>query len=93
MAQADLALPPALDGSTAAALKSALLSVRGKPVLVEGAAVERVGAAGLQILLAAVQVWREDGLEFTLSNPSTPLIDGFQLSGLTSSDLSTAHGV
>lgn len=93
MAQADLALPLILDGSTAAELKAAFLSVKGRPLQVDAGAVERVGAAGLQVLLAAAQAWREDGLDFMLSNPSTPLLDGFQLAGLTSSDLSTAQGV
>ena len=54
-------LPRNMDATVAADLKAELLALRGRPVRLDGAAVERFGGLCLQVLLAASQTWAEDG--------------------------------
>lgn len=76
-------LPPQLDGASAAALRTALLAARGGPVALDGAAVTRFGALGLQVLLAGARTWTEDAFAFELTDPSPALEQGLRQLGAT----------
>jgi chemotaxis protein CheX len=78
-------LPPLLDMKQAAPLADALLAARGGPVVVAAAAVERLGAQCLQVLLSARASWESDGHSFMLQNPSAPLRDALSLAGVAPS--------
>ncbi len=67
------ALPPVLDLTAAGPLASDLLMRRGSPLVVDGSAVERLGAQCLQVLLAARATWAADGHSFTVEAPSDAL--------------------
>ena len=61
-----LALPAVLDLRAAGSLKTDLLALRGRPVVLEAGAVERLGGLCLQILLAARNTWAADGHSLTV---------------------------
>ncbi len=58
---AALKLPAVLDIRAAEPLRAELLALRGQSVIVDGSAVERLGALCLQVLIAAQQTWASDG--------------------------------
>ncbi len=60
------------DLTAATALADTFRAVRG-PIVVDGAAVERVGAAGLQLLLSARATAAEAGHRLTIITPSAAL--------------------
>ena len=78
-----IALPPQLDGTSAASLQARLLAVRGRPVALDGARVTRLGALGLQVLLAGARTWAEDALDYALTDPSPALSQGLRQLGAT----------
>jgi chemotaxis protein CheX len=59
-----------LDLNAAAPLAAELLALRGRDVLVDASAVDRLGAQCLQVLLAARATWAADGAAFELGSPS-----------------------
>lgn len=67
---ATVKLKAALDLTAAAPLKADFLALRGRPVRVDAADVERVGALCLQVLLSARATWVADGASFTLGERS-----------------------
>lgn len=66
-------LPRNMDAPVAADLKTELLALRGRPVRIDGAAVERFGGLCLQVLLAATQTWAEDGQACRIEGASPAL--------------------
>ena len=74
-------LSPILDLRAAAPLAADLLSRRGKPLAIDGAAVERLGGQCLQVLLAARASWAADGQSFRIDNPSTAFIESLEALG------------
>ena len=88
---AAVGLPPVLDLSAAGPLAATLLARRGSPLVLEGSAVERLGAQCLQVILAAKQTWDADGQSFGLSAPSPALSDA--LATLGAAHLAETHGV
>ena len=81
---ASAALPAVLDLNAAGPLASQLLARRGSPLIVDGSAVERMGAQCLQVLLAARKTWESDGQAFELIAPSTALITALAAFGAES---------
>ncbi len=79
-----LALPPILDLMAAEPLCRTLVrrSHAADPVLLDGAAVERVSTASLQVLLAAAADARARGVAFGLHNPSGALTEALADLGL-----------
>ena len=65
-----LSLDPALGYAGASALKDKLLERRGKSVVLDASDVEHLGASCLQVLLSAMNAWREGGLNFEITNTS-----------------------
>ncbi len=63
-------LPPVLDLTAAGPLTSDLLMRRGAPLVIDGSAVERLGAQCLQVLLSARATWAADGHSFSVEAPS-----------------------
>ncbi len=69
------ALPPVMDLTAAGPLATEFLSHRGTPLMVDGSAVERLGAQCLQVLLAARNAWAADGHAFSIESPSAALAE------------------
>lgn len=86
MAAETYVLPASLDLVAAAPLRNELLALRGKPLTLDAAAVERVGALGLQVLTATAELWRRDGAPFALINPSAQFLEASRLTGATIPD-------
>ncbi|ACG79790.1 cheX protein [Phenylobacterium zucineum HLK1] len=80
-APAALRLPPVLDLNAAAPLADELTGLRGRPVTLDGSAVQRLGAQCLQVLLSARATWEADGLGFGLSEPSAEMVAALELLG------------
>ena len=84
-------LPPILDLRAAGPLAAELLGRRGKPIVLDGAGVERLGGQCLQVLLSARATWAADGQPFRIDRPSTAFTD--TLGALGAADLaSTSAG-
>lgn len=79
------ALPPVLDLAGAELLHQKLRSVCAQEsgIALNGADVERVSTAALQVLAAAARSLRARGLPFTLDTPSTPLASALADLGLS----------
>ncbi len=85
---ASTVLPPILDLRAAPPLAADLLARRGKPLAVDGAAVERLGGQCLQVLLAGRTTWLADGHPFHIIGPSAALAEA--LAAMGAADLITA---
>ncbi len=80
-------LPAIVDVRAAEPLKAELMAVRGQPVTVDAASVERLGGLGLQVLMSAVRTWRADGQVLTFINVSDALAEQWQGFGAPLNDL------
>ena len=63
-------IPTVLDFRAAAPLRDALLALRGKPIVVDGGDVERIGGQCIQVLVSAQRTWAQDGAPFVLAGAS-----------------------
>ncbi|HEY9056472.1 MAG TPA: STAS domain-containing protein [Aurantimonas sp.] len=72
-----------LDLKAAGPLFDQLLTLRGKPVTVDAAGVEKVGAQCIQILHSAAATWHADEVAFTIVEPSETFRSGLDLLGLS----------
>ena len=79
-----LELPPIVTVGEAERIAEALLErINAKePIVIDGANVERIGLAGLQVLLAARSSASAAGLPFGIEACSDPLSDMANLAGL-----------
>ena len=75
-------LPAILDLAAAAPLARALLERRGKPTVVDAVAIQRPGAAPLQVLLAAIRTWESDSVPLTFINCGPLLIEHLRFLGV-----------
>ncbi len=82
-------LPPVLDLRAAAPLAADLLGRRGKPLVIDAAAVERMGGLCLQVLLSARNTWAADGQAFRIQAASTAFTDS--LGALGAADLASSY--
>lgn len=82
-------LPPMLDTASAGAIRDGLLGLRGRPLLIDGSAVQMLGAHCAELLLAARQTWKEDGAPLSVANPSTQMLTDIDLLGLSPADFAT----
>jgi chemotaxis protein CheX len=76
-------LPAILDIKAAAPLHQSILAVRGKALTLDASQVQRLGGQCLQILLATVFAWREDGKALAIGSPSRAFEEGLALLGFT----------
>jgi len=72
-------LTPVLNLAAARPLWSDLCAATGRPLTIDASAVERLGGACLQVLLAAREQWRRDGVDFTIDEPSPAFFEGLRL--------------
>lgn len=70
-----LSLPAVLDLAQAETLKSALLPMRGRSIIVDASRVERLGGLCLQVLLSAEKTWAQDGHALKIADPSAEFSD------------------
>lgn len=82
-------LPETLDLNAAEPLRQALVEHRGRPLVLDGSQVDRLGGLCLQVLVSAHKTWAEDGQEFRLENSSDELRQKLALFG--SEDLMNDH--
>lgn len=75
----------ALDVTTAGELRGHLLQAlqAGRSVEIDASAVERVDAAGLQVLCAAAQLAGQEGLQLVCQDPSPTLLRTAVVLGLS----------
>jgi chemotaxis protein CheX len=74
-------LPPALDLNAAGPLAEALLKHSGDDLALDGSKVQRLGAACLQVLLAAGRTWASDGAALLLDNPTPRFVEDLRFLG------------
>jgi chemotaxis protein CheX len=77
-----LQLPAVLDLTAAAPLAKSLLSRRGAELSVDASRVNRVGAQCLQVLVAAAETWKTDGVDLRLVKPTPEFLEGSRLLGI-----------
>lgn len=77
-------LPGRLDTGAADGLHGALLDrvAQGQPLRLDGAAVEQVGLACLQLLISARRTAAALQLPFVIEHPSAALLEGISIAGL-----------
>jgi chemotaxis protein CheX len=80
--QSTLKLAPVLDLNEASALHGKLMDLRGSALSVDASAVERVGVQCVQVLMAGVKAWEEDGKSFTFATASDAFGKTLQLIGV-----------
>ena len=78
-----IALPARMDPPAAEEMAEVLEHLRGAPVVLDGAGVERPGGLFLQLLAIACRQWRADGVTFQLVGASPALADALSLLDLT----------
>jgi chemotaxis protein CheX len=74
-------LPETLDLNAAEPLRQALAEHRGRPLVLDGSQVSRLGGLCLQVLVSAQKTWSEDGQEFRIELCSPELLDQLELFG------------
>jgi chemotaxis protein CheX len=79
-----LRLPEILDLPTARPLARALIERRGRPIVVDGSAVARLGAQCVQVLLSAKRTWGADGVPLSFVNCAPRMIEDLRLLGIDS---------
>lgn len=77
-----LQLPEVLDLTAAAPLAKSLLSRRGSELNIDASRVNRVGAQCLQVLVAAAETWKTDGVGLRLMKPTPEFLEGSRLLGI-----------
>ena len=77
-----LPLPGRLDLTASGPLRDALLLRRGAALCVDAGAVEHLGTACLQVLLAAAAAWRVDGRHLDVTPMSEAFSDALRSFGL-----------
>ena len=85
-------LEPRLDLRAAATLVEALTEARGHDLAIEGREVRHLGAAALQVLIAARRSWAESGRALTLEAPSEALLEGLQRLGASINAITVEAG-
>lgn len=63
-----LPLPETLDRKAASELSKALLTHRGADIVLDAAPVRKLGAIGVELLIAARLQWQNDGAGFEIRN-------------------------
>ena len=76
-----LKLSPVLDLTAATPLKAEFGRLRGRPVRVDAADVDRVGALCLQVLMSAHSTWAAEGVPFSLGETSQAFDEGLATLG------------
>ena len=80
-------LPVRLGHAEAQALRPEIEAQRDQPLCLHAGEVEFLGAAGVELLLAARAEWRGKGIAFSLDAPSDGFLGGLDRLGLPHSAL------
>ncbi|MDG4649238.1 STAS domain-containing protein [Roseibacterium sp. SDUM158017] len=78
-----LKLPERLDVAGARSLHEAMLPMRGEALMIDAAAVEKMGALAIEVLLSGARQWAEDARPFCIVAASAPFRDTCKGLGLT----------
>jgi len=78
-----LAAPSAIDLASIGALRDALVERRTTDLTLDVGAVEKMGALGVQVLLAAAAAWSADGRELSIVNGSPAFLETLRLTAAT----------
>ena len=68
-------LPAVLDGPASEALLQKLSAARGKPVVIDASAVDRITVPALQILISAAKTWTAADVAFRIAKPSPAFLN------------------
>jgi chemotaxis protein CheX len=79
-------LPEVLDLKAATPLAVEFLTLRGRPINVDAAHVQRLGGLCLQVLLSAAIAWKADKLPFAFVNLSSDFTEGLARLGVSATD-------
>jgi chemotaxis protein CheX len=82
-----LKLPQTLDVAAVRAVQQDLLGRRGTDTTVDATDVERIGALGIELLIAAERQWRKDDRVLKLVGISDTVTDAFNDLGLDAATL------
>lgn len=77
-----LKLPQTLDVAAVRAVREHLLGRRGTTTTVDASEVERIGALGIELLIAAQRQWQKDERVLQLVGPSDAVMDALRDLGL-----------
>ncbi len=86
-ASGKLALSPILDLNEASVLHGKLMSMRGKDVVIDASAVERLGVQCVQVLVAGAAAWQADKKSFLVEKASDAFEKTMQLIGISEAQL------
>lgn len=86
-----LILRAALTSDYAESLADELLERRGKGLHVNASSVERLDTACIEVLIAASNLWRKDGVHFSFADKSEPFQHAWSALGIDV--FSIEHGV
>jgi len=75
-------LPEVMDRKGAFETAQQLLTLRGQALEVDAGQVRRLSALGAEMLLSAMQQWREDAMSFNVRHWSEPASTALQTIGL-----------
>ncbi len=76
-------LPETLNLKAASGLQVDLMAARGHDLVLDASDVQRLGGQCLQVLLAASEAWRMDGLDLSIVNRSDAFTHTLGLFGAT----------
>lgn len=72
---ANFILPDVLDQRGAQNVSQQLIALVGQPLVIDASALRRLGAVGLEMLIATQRQWREDGANFHIQDWSPESLD------------------
>ena len=78
-----VALAPKLDTAAAEELRQTLLDAKEQDIVIDGAAVEMIGALCVETLMLAAAIWKSAGHSFTIETPSPQMTENLGRMGLT----------
>lgn len=76
-----LTLPEILDRKAAYELSKTLLEHRGSEIDLDAGGIQRLGAIGVEVLLAAKQQWHAEAIEFQINNWSEAALQALEAIG------------
>ncbi len=82
-----VALAPKLDTAAAAELRNSLVDAQGDDIVLDGSAVEMIGALCIETLMSVAAIWSASGRSVTIEAASPQMIDDLSRLGLSTETL------
>ena len=79
----ELKLPEVLDQRGAQTVSAQLLSQLGQDMILDASGIRRLGAVGVEMLIAAHHQWEQDGTAFEIRNWSQDALKALSILGVT----------